>query len=198
MPFPQAVKSITAFLAIACAFPAWSAWQSVNSDSAIRFISIKKNSIAETHHFKQFSVRVNDSGKVDVEIDLTSVATGIDIRDTRMQEMLFLTDKFPKAVLTATLPDGLPGSIVVGEMRQFKMEGKLALHGQSQVVTLHCAAIKLNDNRLLVTTTQPALIQAEDFELLDGIGKLQEVAGLDAIASVVPVSFVLTMEQVNK
>ncbi|WP_171022341.1 YceI family protein [Thalassotalea litorea] len=179
------------------AIPAKAAWQSVEHASSLSFISIKKNAIAETHEFKNFEANVNDSGEVTVKIDLTSVNTGIDIRDNRMQEMLFETSKFSEAVLTATLPNGLLASLVPGEMKQFNLDGKLELHGQARMVTISCAVFMEAKDKLVVTSTQPTVIQAAEFSLLDGIKQLADIAGLDAIASAIPVSFVLTLEDMK-
>ncbi len=48
-------------------------------------------------------------------------------------------------------------------------------------------AVLNNNNILRVITNYPILIAAEDFNLTAGVAKLQKIAGLDAISSVVPV-----------
>ncbi|WP_394175702.1 YceI family protein [Thalassotalea litorea] len=186
--------TIIASLLSLCSLPALAGWQSLDHSSSLSFISIKKNAIAETHEFKSFNASVTDDGEVKVIIDLSSVATGIDIRDTRMQEMLFETSKYSEAVLTAKLPNGLLASLVPGEMKQFNIDGKLELHGQARMVTISCAVFMEAKDKLVVTSTQPTIIQAAEFSLLDGIKQLTDIAGLDAIASAIPVSFVLTLE----
>ncbi|WP_185967999.1 YceI family protein [Thalassotalea sp. PS06] len=187
---------LSTFIAV-FALPTYAAWQSVDHSSSLSFISIKKNAIAETHEFKTFNATLSDEGEVEVEIDLTSVATGIDIRDKRMREMLFETEKFPKATLTAKLPNGLLASLTPGEMGQFTLDGKLELHGQTRVVSISCAVFMEAKDKLVVTSTKPTIVQAAEFSLLDGINQLREVAGLDTIASAIPVSFVLSMEEVK-
>jgi len=48
------------------------------------------------------------------------------------------------------------------------------------------------DDKLVVSSKNPIMIQASDFGLVAGIQKLQELAKLPSIATAVPVSFVLT------
>lgn len=194
-PLVTVLASLLASVLAMSSLPAQAAWQSIEHSSSLSFISIKKNAIAETHQFKSFAAKVSDDGEVTVTIDLISVATGIDIRDERMQEMLFETDKYSQAVLTATLPKGLFQSLTEGEMSQFDLDGKLELHGQSRMVTIYCAVFMEAKDKIVVTSTRPTVIQAAEFSLLDGINQLRDVAGLDAIASAVPVSFVVTLEE---
>lgn len=42
---------------------------------------------------------------------------------------------------------------------------------------------------------QPIIVNANEFDLVAGIDKLREIAGLSSISQAVPVSFVLTLTQ---
>ena len=78
-------------------------WQVDNDKSTLNFTSVKKNSIGEIHSFKQLSGMVSKAGAVKFAIDLTSVATGIEIRDQRMKSFLFETDKFATATFAGQI-----------------------------------------------------------------------------------------------
>ena len=72
-------------------------WQVDNSKSSLHFISVKKNSIGETHTFETLSGSVSTNGDVKFDIDLASVNTNIAIRDERMRKFLFETNQFASA-----------------------------------------------------------------------------------------------------
>ena len=63
----------------------------------------KANSITEIQQFTGLTGTVDGKGNADVKIDLTSIASGIDVRDVRMRFLLFETYKFPNAEVTAKI-----------------------------------------------------------------------------------------------
>jgi len=170
-------------------------WKLENEQSQLSFISIKKGDIAEVHHFNQLEGTVDDKGNVQLTIQLASVATAIPIRDQRMQEMLFNTNLFPTAGLTATVDADQISMLKAGQMRVSALEGELSLHGQSSPVTAELIVARLTDDTLLVTSQKPLVVQAGDFDLVEGVEKLREIAGLPSISRAVPVSFVLTFKK---
>jgi hypothetical protein len=52
---------------------------------------------------------------------------------------------------------------------------------------------KLANGSLLVNSVKPVIIKAVDFNLVKGIEKLRQLAGLPSISTTVPVSFVLRL-----
>ncbi|MCU4674360.1 YceI family protein [Catenovulum sp. 2E275] len=170
---------------------AMAAWQLDNSQSQLNFLSTKKAQITETHHFKTLSGEISDLGKVTVEIDLASVDTLIPIRNERMQEFLFETNQFAKATITAQLKPAQLQSIEAGSVTQMDVNAQLNLHGQSQNLALSLVVFKDNKGNISAVSRQPVLINAADFKLVDGVNKLQELAGLPSITYVVPVTFSL-------
>src|SRR5271168_2976903 len=63
----------------------------------------KAESIVETHQFSGLDGSISSNGDAKVAIDLTSVSSGVDVRDVRMRFLLFETYKFPNADITAKL-----------------------------------------------------------------------------------------------
>ena len=76
--------------------PAHADWM-VQDTSQIGFVSIKNNSIGENNAFQRVSGSISEAGMVAVAIDLTSVETGVGIRNERLQTMLFDVASFPSA-----------------------------------------------------------------------------------------------------
>jgi polyisoprenoid-binding protein YceI len=177
------------------AAPAFSAWKIDNNQSSLTFVSIKKGTVAENHHFNKFSGGINKSGNVSLIIDLSSVDTKISIRDGRMTEFLFETAKFSEASFNAKLNYDDVDAIAVGSSKILSVKGLLDLHGQQQEITLEVMLARLSESSMVVTTMQPVIIKAQDFALVAGINKLQALANLPSIAHAVPVSFVVTLKK---
>ena len=170
---------------------AFADWSLVNSQSQLNFLSTKKSQVTELHKFNQLSGKVSDLGQVEIQIDLNSVDTQIPIRNQRMQEFLFETTKFATAELTAQLKPALLKSLAPGSAEQISLKAELNLHGHKQNIDVQAIVFKQANNDLKVISTQPILLQASQFDLVNGLNKLQELAGLPSITYTVPVTFSL-------
>lgn len=163
-------------------------WTLNNEQSSLHFISTKNEHISEIHRFKKLQGTLSDSGKLTVNIELASVETGIDIRNTRMKEMLFNVPTSPLAVLTAQLdPSWL--SQPVGTQQKRDVTASLLLNGKSQNAELAVQIIRLDKSTFQVSTRKPVLLYATAFGLGDGVARLQKIAGLAGISLAVPVTF---------
>lgn len=170
-------------------------WQLDNDYSALSFVSVKKAQIAEVHYFKQLSGSVSDDGQVSFEVALNSVDTSIEIRDQRMNELLFETGLFPTAKFTAKVPKSLLSKLAVSDSLLYDISGQIDLHGVTQPIVANVLVTKAGANKMTVSTLKPVIIKAEDFKPAAGVDKLKEVAGLPSITYSVPVSFSLTFTQ---
>ena len=172
---------------------AQAAWQLVNESSQLNFISTKASHIAETHTFDLLSGSIADSGEAQLNIDLASVATGIDIRNERMQSMLFNVISFPQAEITTELDLGEFTSLTAPVVKPSTAE--LSLVGQSTQVQGDVLVVPVDDNTVSVTTVAPIVVNANALQLVTGIEALREVAGLPSISYSVPVTFSLTFRR---
>lgn len=161
--------------------------------SYFRFVSIKKGQIAEIGQFSRFSGSVNQAGELLVAVDLSSVDTAVDIRDQRMRDLLFETGVYPVATLTAQVDMSAVNALKVGEGTGLKVDGLFDLHGVKKELGVELAVVRLNDGSLRVSSVDPVLLLLEDFSMLAGVAKLQELAGLPSISQVVPVYFSLLL-----
>ena len=66
------------------------------------------------------------------------------------------------------------------------------LHGQAVTKDV-VLSVEVTDQGVRATTTQPILLTASEFGLEGGVAALQEVAGLNAISRVVPVTVALQL-----
>lgn len=168
-------------------------WQLDNGQSQLSFVSVKKNNIAEVHHFDWIAGSVNEAGELAVEIDLTSVNTGIEIRDSRMKEFFFEVDAYPTADLHAKIDPAFISELAAGQSKPLAVDAELDFHGQKQSVNLALMVTKVSDKELLVVSNQPVILNVADFDLVKGLEKLRELAGLPSISQAVPVSFYLVL-----
>lgn len=174
-----------------------SAYAIDSAASQLNFVSIKNNAVAETHRFGSVSGGVADDGAAEVLIALATVDTGIEIRDSRMRELLFDVPNHPLARLNAQVPAEVLQTVASGAAASLELPAKLELFGTTQDITLPLLATPSEGGDLLVTTRAPVVVQAEDFGLGKGVTQLREIAGLNAIATAVPVTFVLRLVPVN-
>lgn len=179
----------TVTLSLAFANSAFAGWKLDEQASTLNFLSTKKSQIIEQHSFKKVSGKLADNGQVTLTIDLASVETNIPIRNERMQKFLFETDKFASAIINTKVDSRLVSTLAVGELKTIELVADLDLHGHKQKLTLPVNVIKGNQGQFYVSSVGSVVINAGDFALVEGINKLQELAGLPSITYAVPVSF---------
>lgn len=184
------------FVGLLAMSPAWATWQLNNDHSTLSFVSIKKGNIAEVHHFNKVAGIV-EGDHVVFTADLASVDTNIAIRDQRMKEFLFEVSQpgFAQAQFKAALTPNVLKEMNAGELKTLALQGELSLHGEKQTVNVQVLVVKLADNKVIISSLKPIIINAENYALVDGIAKLQALAGLPSISNAVPVSFVLVFER---
>ncbi len=168
-------------------------WAIDNDQSRVAFVSTKAGNVAEVHRFGSLTGSLGEDGAFSVDIVLDSVDTGIEIRDERMRELLFQTERYPRARLSAQLDMDQLQRIGRGEQGTITAEAELNLHGQRATLTINAAVAHLEDGSLLVSSEEPLVVTASQFDLLAGVERLREIAGLPSISPAVPVTFRLTL-----
>lgn len=179
----KVILSISFFITLAHAD-----WVLDNNQSALYFASIKKQSIAEIHQFKQLSGTIDHTGQGTLSIDLTSVETNVDVRNQRLRDMLFETNKFAKATVAIDLREtGIRSGIQTVKVI-------LDLHGVKKQIPA-TIAVMTNEKQVNVATAAPIILNAADFDLEGGLTVLREIASLDNISNAVPVTFFLSFNE---
>ena len=181
--FPKLVILLSAVGVMA---PAQADW-ALNDSSRIGFVSIKNNSIGENNAFERVSGSISASGEVSLSVDLSSVETGIGIRNERLQKMLFEVASFPTATIDAALSDSQIAALKAGGAQTESLAVSVSLHGKTVSKTANLS-VSVSDGGVRVTTTQPIVITAQEFGLEAGVAALQQIAGLNAISRSIPVT----------
>jgi polyisoprenoid-binding protein YceI len=167
-------------------------WSVDNDTSTLSFVTVKVEHVAEVHTFDRLSGSISPSGAVNIEIELASVNTLVPIRNERMQSMLFETNLFPTAAITAAVDIAGFAAMNAGSSEKVALTFDLSLRGQSQTYTTDVMVTRLSSG-LMVSTIKPIIVMAGSFDLLKGVQALREVAGLPSISRAVPVTFQLML-----
>lgn len=185
----------TIIASLLAATPCFAAWTVDNASSQISFVSVKAGDAGEVHRFTEISGKLSDDGDASVVIQLASVDTLIPIRDERMREMLFETDVFPTASLSANIDMDALEALGPGDSTNMTVNLTLEIHGEQVELPAEMVVARLGDDKLLVSSRKPVIVNAASVDLAEGVEALREVANLPSISKAVPVSFVLTFEE---
>ncbi|PXV69832.1 polyisoprenoid-binding protein YceI [Sinimarinibacterium flocculans] len=169
-----------------------SLWRLDAEASQLSFVSIKNDRIAEVHRFTDLIGTVDAEGEANLKVGLESVQTGIEIRDQRMRELLFEAASYPQAVVTLSVDPQVIGALAPGTSQLLRTDVRLELHGLAGTMPAMLRVTRLDAQRWLVTSEQPVIVDAAAFDLVAGVEQLREVAGLQSIATGIPVSFALS------
>ena len=187
MSGPTVVRLFAAAVLLAAiGSPAWADWR-VASESSISYVSLKNDAVAENNRFTGIVGGIDAEGTLAMTIDLASVETGVDIRNQRMAELFFEVARFPTAKISGKVPAEQLAALLAGGVITTAIPLTLNLHGVSATLTAKLRAYQVADT-LYVNSTEPLLLQAAQFDLLGGVEALRNIAGLKAIAQVVPVT----------
>lgn len=181
-------------LFVIASFSASANWQLDQESSSLNFISTKNTDFSEMHSFDQFTGTITDNGAVAISVNLASVNTLIEIRNTRMREMLFKVGEFATADLTAQLPESVL-NLKQGQQESIELQGTLSLHGIASQVVMQVRVAKLDATTYSAHTVKPIIINANQYGLKEGVAALQKIAGLTNISLAVPVSFSVVFER---
>ncbi|MGF1607238.1 MAG: YceI family protein [Rhodothalassiaceae bacterium] len=170
-------------------------WDLVPERSAVSFVTLKNAEIAEASRFRDLAGYVDADGRAEIRIKLASVDTKIGIRDERMRKYLFEVDEHPVATIRAEIDAQTLADLPVGERITLTIPVRVAAHGQDAAYDTELAVTRVGEDLATVTSVEPVIVYAEDFDYAPGLGRLREIAGLDSIQFAVPISFDLTFRR---
>ena len=172
-------------------------WLLNDTKSVLNFVSVKNTDVAETFTFGQMQGTVSSSGQATMTIPLASILTGIDIRNTRMQSMLFESNYLPNLHFTTQLDLAAIDAMAAGSASTLSLTGSLILHGVIKPLTFEALVIKHANNSVSFSPRKPIVINSTDFDLNAGIELLRMTAGATTIGEKVPVYFKMFLTKDN-
>jgi OmpA-OmpF porin, OOP family len=158
----------------------------------------KAESIVETHQFTGLDGSISANGEAKVTIDLTSVASGVDVRDVRMRFLLFETYKYPNADITAKLDMGRLQEVLKTTRIMYPLTFTVGLHGMTKDFETLVYVTRLSDTTVSVSTVKPIIVTADTFGLTAGIAKLSEAVNGTPIVSAASFTFDLVFQSGSK
>lgn len=156
-------------------------WTLNADDSRLRYMSVKKGSLAETNSFVTLSGLINEDGKAQIRVLLDSVDTKVDLRNVRMRFLFFETFLHPEATITAQLDPAVLRDLHTTRRKLIDLDFTLTLHGITIEKTAEVAIALINNDRVTVSATTPIALTLEEFNLEGGREKLQEAANVTIV-----------------
>lgn len=169
-------------------------WRLDSGASHFYMQTAKANKIVEIHQFTGLQGTVSPEGDAKVTIDLTSVSSGIDVRDVRMRFLLFETYKYPNAEVTAKLDMNRLRGVLNTTRIVYPLTFTLALHGMSREYETLVNVTRLSDTSVSVSTVKPIVVATDDFGLTEGLNKLSQAVNGTPIVSAASFTFDLAFD----
>ncbi len=166
-------------------------WQLDPDASSIKFQSVKNGSKVETSRFANFNGVLDENGLATVLVELNSVDTEVDLRNVRMRFLFFETYRFPIATVSARVEESTLQTLQAKRRMKLPVEFELELHGVKQTLSVDTTLTQFADDQISITSSSPVTIAADQFDLMEGILKLQDAANVEILPSG-SVSFDLT------
>ncbi|MDA0707498.1 MAG: YceI family protein [Proteobacteria bacterium] len=171
---------------------AFADWTLDAANSNLSYGTIKNDAIGENNTFKTISGTISDNGHVNIDIALASVDTQLELRDERMRDIVFKVAENVNAKLTGDMDLQQFATLAIGSNSVIETSIMLELVGEKVEIDATLVVIRLAENKVMVIPHNVIFIDVDDFELAPAIETLRGLAGLDTIATVVPMSFYLT------
>ncbi len=156
-------------------------WVLTTAASTLGFQSVKNDTKVEQSGFATLTGSISDSGDAVVTVALNSVDTKIDLRNVRMRFLFFETFKFPQAVITAHIDPALIADLPTKRRMTLTLPYTLDLHGVKQDRSAEVTVTLITDSIVNVSSVGTIPVDAADFDLTDGITKLQEAANVKIV-----------------
>lgn len=166
-------------------------WLLDEQHSTLNFLTTKNSNITEISSFGRLSGVLSEKGTANLLIDLNSINTRIPLRDERIRNLLLNSDKYPNATVQVSIAADILQNLLVGKSLTTEISGTLDLHGKQLPLTAKVHVFKDENGAVHATTTEPVLLDMVTLGLTDGIEKLRELAKLNNISYMVPVTFKL-------
>ena len=167
-------------------------WQIQPKASSLTFNTTKAGAagvggVVETLQFTRYEGGLDANGGIHLKIDLSSIDTGIEIRDERLRTIFWKVASTPSVTFVGQIkPDDQKR--LLKEALALDVEGELTMAGSTKPIKAQLLVIPA-DGKLWVSTRRPMVIKSADFELAAGAELLRAIMALNFLASNVPVSF---------
>ncbi|QEY14675.1 DUF1592 domain-containing protein [Cellvibrio sp. KY-GH-1] len=177
-------------------------WLLDGTNSTFHFVTVKKNATTgaetpENFTFTQLQGTVSPSGQATLTIPLSSISTGIALRDTRMQDYIFESAYLPNLHFTTQLDLAAIEAMSAGSTAIQSVTGNLTLHGIVKSVVFDALVVKNSSGSVSFSPKKPIVINSTDFDINYGVEYLRNLMSLGTIGEKVPVYFKMFLSNSN-
>jgi polyisoprenoid-binding protein YceI len=174
-------------------------WLLDTTNSTFHFVTVKNISTAEAFTFTKLQGTIATTGAATLTIPLSSISSGVDTRNTRMQNLLFESGYLPSLHFTTQLDLAALDALAVGSVQVQTLTGNLTLHGVTKTISFDATIVKHSSTSLSVSPRRPIIVNSADYEMNAGVEALRAIANLTAIGEKTPVYFkmFLTRDSTN-
>ncbi len=158
-------------------------WTLQPNMSNLTFQSVKKQTVVESSSFATLEGSIADNGTTTVSVLLDSVDTKVDLRNVRMRFLFFETFKFPSAVISTNIDPALLNDLREVRRKTVPLSYTIDLHGVSKTYDAEVAVTLLGEDLVSVASKTPISVAVDDFNLTEGLGKLQDAANVTIVPS---------------
>ncbi len=156
-------------------------WTLSEAGSNLHFISVKKGKIMESSTFAGLGGTIDEAGNAQFAVALDSIDTSVDLRNVRMRFLFFETFLHAQAEITtkvdSSMLEGLQENGSITAMLPFNLN----LRGIDKKLEAEVIITLIGENRVSIAAAQPVIMKLEDFDLIAGMEKLQEAAGVEIV-----------------
>jgi len=184
------MKKIIFFSLLVLSQSAFADWVLDKNQSVLNFTTTKNASKTEIQSFEVMQGRIKGNQAV-LKVDLSSVDTGIDIRDERLRTLFFNITRFPEATASLQIDSADINAIKLGYSQEMALDAVIDLYGVKQTLAVVVQVTRLKEGKLSIFSKQPLIVNLSKFNLLEGVNKLRDIAKLQSINAAVPVTFSL-------
>ncbi|MEM8690656.1 MAG: OmpA family protein [Pseudomonadota bacterium] len=156
-------------------------WVLENDASKLQFQSIKNASKVEISSFATFAGTIDETGAAEISVLLDSVDTQVDLRNVRMRFLFFETFQYPEAKIALKIDPADLSDLKTVRRKTLNVPYTLDLHGVSQALEADVSVTLIADDLVAVSTASPITLQVADFNLTEGLEKLQDAANVQIV-----------------
>lgn len=158
-----------------------------NALSSVSFVTIKKQYVVEPAIADELAGSIDHANKLKLSIALSSIDTGIGIRNTRLNQLFFQSERFPTINVTADLT---PQDLIANNgVSKKTIAINVNINGHNKVINTQVLVTQVG-KQLVVSSLSPIIISAADFSIpAKNIITLAKTVGGISISTIVPVNF---------
>ena len=197
-PFLRSISVGLALFSVASFAAQAGDWFIHSPESTLAFSTVKASDVIETHHLNGLTGTLTSDGVLSIHLAPASVDTGIQIRNERILKHIFKDGETPAPTLTAKLDKDTLSALTstpIGTSTDILIESELTLAGHSETLDLSLTVVHTGEASVIAFTNEPIVLDARALGLADGVEILRNLAGLESISPIVPVSVRLTFHK---